>query len=915
MAQKVFILERGKIEIDNSNLKCYLGKGGNVQLSEDLFKKYKVDLPKKLKDYFYLDQERYLIIHPIPEKKISIIDNKGDKYKATVYFLDDIINIVQGLNISNPHYLSGDSYIKINKEIDYIIFLLGTQFKEIKDIGNEDIDFTSLSEDYKSEMNSSVLLKDINKNISHYSNIDKIGEEEYIITNQRNYQYFVLNKFCENENRREVEDIIYGIFGNYACGKSTFLMHFNYTCEFPSIYLNLKVLKNAFKTTGFRDIINNELMLLFKKLKKSFDEYKSFIMQFLPYEKQDLKLLILSIVDKLKNQKIIFILDQYKEELFPDINFISELKSKLFENDSKFKVIITSSIDDGDIRDTYYDLIFNKINLKDEKTREENKKNKYIPYNFTAKLIDDIQIKNVIKYKNNNNNRNDKNKDNITNQDNIGKENENNIKFEKLLKLFNYLPLYYNLCVQFKDNLDNFKKETKERIEKKIIKFNEKMKVDLINLDEIRKMIDNEVSELRLKSFFKYIPFKYFYIERKNGKLFLRTHFPLIKDILINIIMKQTVNLFDGEIKYDGNVIGSLLELNLIINVKDKTIPLDIDSYCKVDEINEFRELIENDTKEFNDKNIFITQIRQNGAHFDLAYFQGKNTNCKKLVYIQVKKSLSKNKVNREQTKEIFREKSQNFLQLFKIKPDEFNLVYITLVNEKIKESVNIHGIYKKDKNKKISDLGNETNSIVYSINLLETFCNENSIQLFYYEPKTHQFYIKEKNEFKQTKLDLLKENNSELYVGFKTDYLMEQLENSINESENINKQYKIFLNKKTKKKPEKFTYKVGDFDFNILFDFTKDYFVNTYIIKYVDLRKVHLDMVIANQSSKQAIVCIKLKNQKEYIIDSFIYKKCNFKIENNIIKKYNNIQSDRDNDFIIIIGFDSILDNLKDLL
>ena len=79
MAQKVYLLERGKIEIENFNVKCYLGKGDNVQPSEDLFNKYKIDLPKKEQDYFYLDKEKYLILYPIPEKKISIIDNKGDK--------------------------------------------------------------------------------------------------------------------------------------------------------------------------------------------------------------------------------------------------------------------------------------------------------------------------------------------------------------------------------------------------------------------------------------------------------------------------------------------------------------------------------------------------------------------------------------------------------------------------------------------------------------------------------------------------------------------------------------------------------------------------------------------------------------------------------------------------------------------
>ena len=107
------------------------------------------------------------------------------------------------------------------------------------------------------------------------------------------------------------------------------MIYFNFICKFPSIYLNLKILKNAFKTEGFQKLLNSELMFLFRKLNKSFDEYKSFIEQFLPYEEQDFQLLILSIVDKLKSSKIIMIFDQYKDELFPNKNFISELKSKL----------------------------------------------------------------------------------------------------------------------------------------------------------------------------------------------------------------------------------------------------------------------------------------------------------------------------------------------------------------------------------------------------------------------------------------------------------------------------------------------------------------------------------------------------------------------------------------------------------
>ena len=173
MSKKISNTERGKIEIDNFNVKCYLGKGPYAILSEELFNTYKMDVPTKEEDYFYLDKEEYLILYPIPEKKISIIDNNGDKYKATVYFIDDIKNIIQGLNISNPHCLEDGKYIKMENDIGYSLFLLGQKSKEIKDIKKEEINFDTLKTEYNSEASSkySIKLKDINKNISHYSNI------------------------------------------------------------------------------------------------------------------------------------------------------------------------------------------------------------------------------------------------------------------------------------------------------------------------------------------------------------------------------------------------------------------------------------------------------------------------------------------------------------------------------------------------------------------------------------------------------------------------------------------------------------------------------------------------------------------------------------------------------------------------
>ena len=157
---------------------------------------------------------------------------------------------------------------------------------------------------------------------------------------------------------------------------------------------------------------------------------------------------------------------------------------------------------------------------------------------------------------------------------------------------------------------------------------------------------------------------------------------------------------------------------------------------------------MEKDTDVFKNKNIFITQNNPNDPFFDLAYFIGKNMNPSKLVYIQVKKSLSKNWIGLPQAKKIFEDKKNNFSKLFGLLPDEFNLVYITLFNDKIKEAF-------LEQNKKISNLRNDFDPIPYSLHFLDSFCERNFIQLYYYEPKIHKFYKKGNNNFEKAKLDL----------------------------------------------------------------------------------------------------------------------------------------------------------------
>ena len=223
MENIIKIENRGKIEIKNSNIKCFLGKNENYKSSEEIWKELKKQEITQIKSFYFIDEEKYLIYFPIPEKKISIITTSGKQYKSTVYFIDDIKNIISGLNIINPCYFNEDKYTAFKSENDYADFLFDYTLNEIKDIVEENIDYKELKNSYnKFEIKHSKILKDINKNIYLYSKIDNIEEERYYYTIPRTSLNIKLNSFYKNNKRNEINDVIYGIFGNYASGKSFF---------------------------------------------------------------------------------------------------------------------------------------------------------------------------------------------------------------------------------------------------------------------------------------------------------------------------------------------------------------------------------------------------------------------------------------------------------------------------------------------------------------------------------------------------------------------------------------------------------------------------------------------------------------------------------------------------------------------
>ena len=884
---------RGKIEIiEDSLVKCYLGKGNLIKSSKDLWNELKNDKECKLKKDYKIGDDIYVIEYPIIEKDITIITSASTKYKSKIYFIDDIKNIINYFNMANPCFLAQGEYIPFKTSTRYSRFLNNPEFNEIKDVGN-DMNFLSEQDYINYKLDDSNKLIDINKNIKFYTGMDGIENQEYFFTNLRSSLNYELDEFYENKRRKGVVDVIYGIFGNYASGKSLFLMHYNYITQYPSIYLNLKALKKSSNTKRFREIFSNELIILYHKLQKAYKDFNDFVSYILEFENETFDNLILNIIKRLQKEQVLIILDQYKEELFSNQNFIKKVKKILFNSESNIKVIISSSMDNGSIAKEYLKILLDERIKREENDKEENKTNDYIPYNFVKKLVDESKIKQYIL---DNNKQNDK-------------------LFNDTLKLFSYLPLYFNLCMKYNENLDNFVKETKKKIKKKVSEFNSKEKNNLIIFDEIRKMINNEISNLDFYS--QFIPFKYFYIEKIEKMFILRTHFPLINDIWNEIIMEQTVDLFDGELNYDGDIIGSLLELNLIMNIKDKKIDLDIDCFCKVDTIYDFGKFIETETQEFKNKNIFITQLNQNAQSFDIAYVQGKNTDSIKLCYIQVKKGYSKNRISFDDAKNIYEAKKNNFQSLFKFEPNEVNLVYITLINDKIKEALINHANYKIDRNKKVSDLGRKLNSLVYSVNQLNKFCLDHNIRLYYYWPKKvkekSSFYIKSDDSFKDADLDLFKKNNTFRY-SINIDSMYNLFKKNEDFCNGINFKYKDFLQKKRNNPNSHFNYNIDDLDIEIVFKFAETYFINVNIINYFNRKEFHSEWSYHNLSDTKAIICLKFKNNR-YFVDSFIYKNYLFKVSDDTIKRQFNNKLEKAYDFLVTISFDAITKPLRDLI
>lgn len=439
---------------------------------------------------------------------------------------------------------------------------------------------------------------------------------------------------------------IFKMTGPSSNGKSMTLLYYS-RCVQNVVYLNLKTLIRLEEKDKMIEIFLYEL----QRINLAKDEINNVSNIFL--ESKEFWSTLYSIIDKLKDKKIVFILDQFSkstinEDIYQKIRQLIKGKS--------IKLILCSSINNNIIKDEVIKtLIKNKGNPRTFKD---------ITQEYYYYFVDLINLEQI-------------------------KERYNNNKNKEIYELFNFCYKYIKLINEEKseNKLNSIMKMIYNKIDSSFKKEFIDYKYILIHLQNyIKKNINYEESELYLKQ----TPLKYFKLILYENYFQIDYQFPFIKIISDNCLSENEVNKYFQNKDYlvpDKEVNkGIYFERAVKYKIKKSYfLPNEINKILKVDSIITFNTIEENNNK--------INKLSQ--------FLSDKNEEIEK-----EEENINKKKIIKTQYKDIKKPDKKKILQKKRSRDkskDDKNF-------DKIQEKEYIKNEYKLDESKKIlkNDAKNE---------------------------------------------------------------------------------------------------------------------------------------------------------------------------------------------------------------
>lgn len=575
-------------------------------LSNVTFKFEKIEY-KFEKLYEYLRKfefpDKSFVVEISPDKNNYALFNKGSIQKRFYFYTHlfdlELCDIKNGQKEKKKVCSTYEIY-KIINEKDDIIFFYGNEKVNNKYLYPLMIKNNKITLNYYTEKIDEIKFQDyiydINKEknfdpktfdnnfFSYFPELKNLEKNEvkikYIETNKRYYlktyicQYLQFNKIIK-------------LTGPSGIGKSFFLLCFSRTGH-NILYLNIAALIYLFNNKKMIELINMIIAEL-NRLKLCEENYIELNKYFKDLKIVDLNSIMEYLINYFIEKKIevIIIMDQFKTNYF---NSWENMEDLFHKADNKIYLIICSSINDDNIRDSVCRNINNFIKREENISDEIKEKpvKKVSEYFYISNLFDKDSL--VLLY-----------------------DSEENFKIDEdkkiIYELFDNIPKYV-FKIKKDENTTNVITKINENIKNKLEDFYKLKKTDIklkLTLSSLRRYIGHEFPIGKFNEIISNFTLKYFILKfyTKEGEVdFIREEIPIItfkidyafsyiSEIIEEMAIESNDSFFDNGIykEHTGSTIGGYFELIVIDKIKKKnilTLPNNNYEYIiRVDKINE----------------------------------------------------------------------------------------------------------------------------------------------------------------------------------------------------------------------------------------------------------------------------------------------------------------------------------------